>query len=57
MDLLVDLRMPLLNINFFMIHLMYKILIVIKNHLNYLKDNLFKCFLKKFNRILLFSFK
>ena len=27
-------------------------LVLLKNHLNYLKDSIFKCFLKKYNRLL-----
>ena len=34
MDLLEDLRMSLLNFNFDMIHIIHKILVLIKNHLN-----------------------
>ena len=34
----------------------YKILVLIKNHLNYLKDNIFECSFKKYNR-LLFKYK
>ena len=54
MNLLEDLRISLLNFNFFMIHIIYKILIMIKNHLNYLNDNVFECFFKKYNGLLLF---
>ena len=39
MDLLEDLKMSLLNFNFSMIH---KILLLLKNHLNYLKDNILR---------------
>ena len=35
-----------------MIHIIHKILVLIKNHLNYLKDNIFECFYKKYNRLL-----
>ena len=56
MDLLEDLRMPLLNFNIVMIHIIHKTLLLIKSHLNYLKDNIFEYFLKKYNR-LLFSLK
>ena len=35
-----------------MIYIIYKILVLLKNHLNYLKDNIFKCFVKKCNRLL-----
>ena len=46
MDLLEDLRMPLLNYNFVMIHRIHKILVLIKKYLNYLKDNIYECFLR-----------
>ena len=55
MVLLEDLRMSLLNFNFAMIHIIHKILVLIKNHLNYLKDNIFECFFKKNNRLLFFE--
>ena len=48
-----DLRISLLNFNFVMIHIIYKILVVIKNHMNYLKDNVFEFFFKKYNRLFL----
>ena len=51
MDLLENLRMSLLSSNFVMTHIIYKILVMIKNHLNYLKDNIFECFFKKYNRL------
>ena len=44
MDLIKDLRQLLLNFNSVMIYIIHKILVLIKNHLNYLKDNLFECF-------------
>ena len=47
MDLLEDLRMPLLNFNFVMICIIHKILVLPKDHLNYIKDNIIKCFFKK----------
>ena len=40
MDLL-DLKMSLLTFNFVVIYIIYKILVLIKNDLNYLKDNFF----------------
>ena len=52
MYLLEDLRMSLLNFNFVMIYTIHKILAFLKNHLNYLKDNILECFLKKCNRLL-----
>ena len=41
MDLLEDLRMSLLSSNFVIIHIIHKILVLIKNHLNYLQDDSF----------------
>ena len=54
MDLLEDLRMSLLNFNFVMIHIIYKILVLIKDHLSYLKYNIFEFLFKKYNRLLFF---
>ena len=45
MDLLKD-------FNFVMIHIIRKMLLLLKNDVNYLKDNYFECFLKKCNRLL-----
>ena len=56
MDLLEDLRMPLSIFNFVMIYIIHKILVFIKNYLNYLKDNIFECFFKKYNILLFFFF-
>ena len=44
MDLLEDLRMSLFNFNFVIICKIHKNLVLLKNHLNYLKDNIFKCY-------------
>ena len=41
-----DLRISLLNFNFVIIHIIHKILVLIKNHINYIKDNIFEFFLK-----------
>ena len=46
MSLLNVTKMSLLNFNFVMIHIIYKILVLIKNHMYYLQDNIFECFLK-----------
>ena len=43
MDLLKD-------VNFAMI--IHKILVLIKNHMNYLQDNIFECFFKEYNKLL-----
>ena len=49
MDLLEDLIMSLLNFSVVMVYIIHEILVLLKNHLNYLKDNIFECFLKKYN--------
>ena len=54
MGLLEDLRMWLLSFNFVMIYIIHEILILIKNHPNYFKDNIFECLFKKCNRLLSF---
>ena len=46
MDWLEDLRISLLNLNFVMIYVIHKTLVLIKIHLNYLKDNIFECFFR-----------
>ena len=46
MDLLEDSKMPHLNFNFIMIHIIHKMLVLLKNNLNYLKDSIFKCLLR-----------
>ena len=40
------LKMSLLKFKFVMIYMIHKILVLLKNHLNYHKDNIFKCFLR-----------
>ena len=52
MDLLKDLKMSLLNFNFIMTYIIPEMLILLKNHLNYLKDSIFECFFKGYNRLL-----
>ena len=37
-----DLKMSLSNFNFVMIYIIHKMLALLKNHLNYLKDSIFK---------------
>ena len=49
-----DLRISLLNFNFAMIYIIHKLLVLIKKHLNYLKDNIFEIIFKKYNRLLFF---
>ena len=46
MDLLEVLKRSLLNCNFAMIYIIHKMLVLLKNNLNYLKDSIFECFLR-----------
>ena len=39
---------------FVMIRIIRKMLVLLKNRLNYLKDNIFECFFKKYNRLSFF---
>ena len=54
MDLLEDLKMLILNFNFLMIYIIYKMLVLLKNQLNDLKDSIFECFFKEYNKLLFF---
>ena len=53
MDLSEDLKMSLIKFNFTIIQIIHKILVLLKNHLNYLKDSIFECFFKEYNRFFL----
>ena len=44
MNLLEDLRIPLLNFHFVMIYTTHKMLALLKTHLNFIKNNIFECF-------------
>ena len=55
MDLLEDLKTSLLNFNFIMTYIIHNILVLLKNHLNYLKDNIFECLFKNYNRLSFFK--
>ena len=57
MDLLEDLKISLLNFSFLMIYITPKMLVFFKNHLNYLKDNIFECIFKKYYRLSFFNKK
>ena len=54
MNLLEDFKKSLLNFSFIMIYTIYEILALIKNHLNYLKNNISECFFKEYNILLIF---
>ena len=49
MDLLEHLKMPVLHFNFVMIYIIHKMFVLLKNHLNFLRDGIFECFLKEYN--------
>ena len=49
MDLMGNLKISLLNFNFAIIYIIHKMLVLLKNHLNYLKDSILECFFKKYN--------
>ena len=51
MGLLEDLKMLLLSFKLVMIYIICKILVLLKNHQNYLKDNILEWFFKKYNRL------
>ena len=38
------------NFNFVMIYIIHKMLVLLKNNLNHLKDSIFKWFFKEYNR-------
>ena len=46
--------MSLLNFNFVMVYIIHEVLILLKNHLNYLEDSVFKCFFKDYNKLFFF---
>ena len=52
-----DSKILLLNFYFAMIYIIHKMLVLLKSYLNYLKQNIFKSFFKKYNRILFFEKK
>ena len=54
MDLLGNLKMPLLNFNFAMIYIIHKMLVLLKMYLNYVTDRIFECFFKEYDRLSFF---
>ena len=54
MDLLEELKKSLKNFNLVMIYIIHKMLVLLKNHLIYLKDSILECFFKEYNRLLIF---
>ena len=56
MDLLEGVRMSLLNFNIIMIHMIQNMLVLLENHLNYLKDSIFDIFLRSIIDFYFFNF-
>ena len=48
--------MPILSYNFAMIYIINKMLVLLKNHLNYIKDSIFECFFEEYNKLCSFFF-
>ena len=46
-----DLRILLLNFNFAMIPIIHNVLVLIKNHMNYLQDSIFEFSFKNCNKL------
>ena len=46
--------MSLLNLNFVMIYIIHKMLLLLKNHVYYLRNSIFECFLRS---VIFFFFK
>ena len=44
-----DLEMSLLIFNFVIIYIIHKILVLLKNYPNFLRDSFFQCFFKEYN--------
>ena len=53
MALLRDCQISLLNFSIAMIYIVHKMLVLVRNHLNYLKDNIFNYLFKSYHRFLL----
>ena len=57
MDLLENPKMSLLSFSFVMIYKIHKMLVLLKNNLNYIKGSIFECFFKEYMRLLFFQKK
>ena len=54
MDL--EMKNDFLSFSFIMIYIIHKMLVLLKNHLNYLKDSILECFFKEYIRLFLLLF-
>ena len=57
MELLEVLEISLSNFCFIMVYIIHKMLLLLKNHLNHLKRNIFEYFFKEKKQILIFQKK
>ena len=46
------LRTSLFNLNFVMIYIIHKMSVLLRSHLNCLKESVFECFFKEYSRLL-----
>ena len=44
-----------MSLNYVMIYIIHKMLVLHKNQLNYVKDNILECLFKKYNKLLFFE--
>ena len=51
MDLLENLETSFLNFKLVMIYIIHKMQVLLKNQPNYLKDSIFECFFKEYDRL------
>ena len=51
MDLLENLEMSFLTFKLVMIYIIHKMQVLLKNQPNYLKDSIFECFFKEYDRL------
>ena len=47
--------MSRLNFSFVTTYIIHKMLVLLRNHLNYLIDSIFKCFFKEYNKLIFFK--
>ena len=51
-NLLEDFRTSLSSFNFVMIYVIHKMFVLLKNDLSYVKNSIFDCFFKEYNKFL-----
>ena len=48
-----NLKVSLLSFNFIMVYIIHKILPLLENHVNFLKDNILQFFFKEYNSLII----